>query len=69
MEQVTIGYVLDRRLGNTGGLGGAFGYFYGTGNALPIPECQPYKKSIQFRLLSWIGNVAGKLKNLRKKKE
>ena len=35
----------------TGGLGGAFGYFYGVGNPLPIPECQPYRKSWQFSLL------------------
>ena len=28
-------YTVDRRQGNTGGLGGAFGYFYGTGNPLP----------------------------------
>lgn len=69
VEQVTIGYVLDRREGNTGGLGGAFGYFYGTGNPLPIPECRPYKKSIQFRLLSFVGNFAGRLRRLRKNKE
>merc|ERR1719463_581664 len=50
-------YVVDRRQGNTGGLGGAFGYFYGTGNALPIPECQPYKPSKRLRLLNWIGRM------------
>ena len=50
-------YVVDRRQGNTGGLGGAFGYFYGTGNPLPIPECQPYKKSKRFRLLNLVGSL------------
>jgi hypothetical protein len=60
VTQVTVGYVLDRRVGNTGGLGGAFAYLYGTGNPLPIPECQPYKKSFRFRLLNLIGKI-GKL--------
>jgi hypothetical protein len=50
-------YTVDRRFGNTGGLGGAFGYFYGVGKPLPIPECQPYKPSFQFRTLNWIGKL------------
>lgn len=62
ITQVTVGYVMDRRVGNTGGLGGAFAYFYGTGNPLPIPECQPYKKSIRFRLFSLLGKLAPKKK-------
>ena len=55
-------YVVDRRQGNTGGLGGAFGYFYGTGNPLPIPECQPYKPSKRFRLLNLVGRIGARLK-------
>jgi len=55
-------YTVDRRQGNTGGLGGAFGYFYGTGNPLPIPECQPYKKSKRFRLLNLVGKLGAMLK-------
>ena len=51
VTKFTIGYVLDKETGNTGGLGGAFGYFWGTGNPLPFPECQPFKGSIQLRLL------------------
>jgi len=47
-----VGYVIDRTVGNTGGLGGAFGFFWGTGNALPFPECQPFKGSLQLRGLS-----------------
>jgi len=43
-------YTADRAQGNTGGLGGAFGYFYGVGKPLPFPECRPYQKSWQFRL-------------------
>ena len=55
-------YVVDRRQGNTGGLGGAFGYFYGTGNPLPIPECQPYKMSKRLRLLNLVGRIGARLK-------
>lgn len=54
-------YTVDRRQGNTGGLGGAFGYFYGVGKPLPIRECQPYKPSFRFRLLGLIGSIGKKL--------
>ena len=60
VTQITVGYVLDRRVGNTGGLGGAFAFFYGTNNALPIPECQPYRKSFQFRALNLISKFIPK---------
>mmetsp|Transcript_27775 Transcript_27775/g.26577 ORF Transcript_27775/g.26577 Transcript_27775/m.26577 type:complete len:237 (-) Transcript_27775:153-863(-) len=59
-------YTVDRRHGNTGGLGGAFGFFYGVGKPLPIPECQPYKRSWQFRTLSFVGGIG---KKFAKKKE
>uniref|UniRef100_A0A7S3NI50 Uncharacterized protein n=1 Tax=Aureoumbra lagunensis TaxID=44058 RepID=A0A7S3NI50_9STRA len=55
-------YVVDRRQGNTGGLGGAFGFLYGVGQPLPIPECRPYKPSFQFRFFSWLANLANKFK-------
>merc|ERR1711871_1167354 len=66
VREVTVGYVLNRRAGNTGGLGGAFGYFYGVGNTLPIPECQPYRKSWQFSLLGKVGELGKLLKRFRK---
>ena len=53
-------YTADRRQGNTGGLGGAFGFMYGVGKPLPIPECQPYKRSFRFRLLNWVGKIGQK---------
>ena len=53
-------YTVDRRQGNTGGLGGAFGYFYGVGKPLPIPECKPYKPSFRLRTLNAIGKLAKK---------
>mmetsp|Transcript_4281 Transcript_4281/g.7139 ORF Transcript_4281/g.7139 Transcript_4281/m.7139 type:complete len:252 (+) Transcript_4281:86-841(+) len=62
-------YTADRRQGNTGGLGGAFGFMYGVGKPLPIPECRPFKRSLQFRLLSKVGNLAQKLSRKKEKKE
>lgn len=59
-------YTVDRRQGNTGGLGGAFGYFYGVGKPLPIPECQPFKPSFRYRTLSFVGRIG---KNFAKKKK
>lgn len=43
-------YTADRNQGNTGGLGGAFAYFYGVGKPLPFPEGKPYKPSLQRRI-------------------
>ena len=60
-------YTADRRQGNTGGLGGAFGFMYGVGKPLPIPECHPYKRSFRFRMLNFVGRLAQKLQ--KKKKE
>jgi len=56
-------YTADRRYGNTGGLGGAFGYFYGVGKPLPIPECQPFKKSKRFRMLNFVSRLGAKFSN------
>ena len=53
-------YTVDRRQGNTGGLGGAFGFFYGVGRPLPIRECQPYKPSFRFRMLNLLGRIGKK---------
>ena len=47
-----VGYVLDRTVGNTSGLGGAFAFFWATGRPLPFPECQPFKPSLPMRALS-----------------
>mmetsp|Transcript_1799 Transcript_1799/g.2081 ORF Transcript_1799/g.2081 Transcript_1799/m.2081 type:complete len:270 (-) Transcript_1799:46-855(-) len=60
-------YTSDRRQGNTGGLGGAFGFMYGVGKPLPIPECQPYTPSKRFRLLQYVGNLAEKFQKKKKK--
>lgn len=60
-------YTVDRRQGNTGGLGGAFAYFYGVGKPLPIREARPYTPSKRFKFLTFIGNVSKKFQ--RKNKE
>jgi hypothetical protein len=59
-------YTVDRRQGTTGGLGGAFGYFYGVGKPLPFPEAKPYKPSFRFRTLQFVGAVAKKFKGSKK---
>ena len=51
--QYTGGYVMDRTIGNTGGLGGVFGILYAIGKPLPFPEGHPYRKSIALRFFSW----------------
>lgn len=52
IDHFTVGYPLDRHVGNSGGLAGLYGILYGVGKPFPFPECQPYKPSIQFRLFS-----------------
>lgn len=51
----TIGYVNDRNLGNTGGLGGIFGPAYALGNPLPFREAQPYKPSFRYKFFQKLG--------------
>ena len=36
--QLTVGYVMDKQLGNTGGLGGVYGILYAIGYGLPFPR-------------------------------
>eukprot|EP00444_Apocalathium_aciculiferum_P010241 CAMPEP_0183386408 /NCGR_PEP_ID=MMETSP0370-20130417/2304_1 /TAXON_ID=268820 /ORGANISM="Peridinium aciculiferum, Strain PAER-2" /LENGTH=306 /DNA_ID=CAMNT_0025564709 /DNA_START=74 /DNA_END=994 /DNA_ORIENTATION=- len=67
VKEFTVGYPMDRRVGNTGGLGGAFGYFYGVGNPLPIPECKPYKMSWQFGFLNWIARTTRRFQGVKLK--
>eukprot|EP00879_Flechtneria_rotunda_P000206 GHRR01000279.1.p1 GENE.GHRR01000279.1~~GHRR01000279.1.p1 ORF type:complete len:362 (+),score=75.18 GHRR01000279.1:203-1288(+) len=48
----TMGYVMDRRQGNTDGLGGAFGLLYAIGCPFPYPEGKPWLSSWQQRLFN-----------------
>jgi hypothetical protein len=59
ITRYTIGYVVDRNAGNTGGLGGLYGILYAIGKPLPFPEAQPWKKSWQYALFQKIGALLG----------
>lgn len=56
-------YTVDRAQGNTGGLGGAFGYFYGVGKPLPFPEAHPYKMSKRRRFFEFVGRLLTKIQS------
>jgi len=65
----TIGHVMERSLGNTGGLGGIFGPAYAIGKGLPFPEAQPYKPSKRYRLIQLVGRLASSAKKRKEKKD
>mmetsp|Transcript_80898 Transcript_80898/g.152921 ORF Transcript_80898/g.152921 Transcript_80898/m.152921 type:complete len:252 (+) Transcript_80898:33-788(+) len=65
----TIGYVNDRALGNTGGLGGIFGPAYALGNGLPFREAQPYKPSFRYKFFQQVGAFVTWLQDRQKKKD
>lgn len=52
----TGGYVMDKTIGNTGGLGGLFGILYSIGRPLPFPEANPPKKSWQLQMFSFVSS-------------
>ena len=58
----TIGHVMERSVGNTGGLGGIFGPAYAIGKPLPFPEANPWKPSKRYKMLMLAGKVAGLIK-------
>jgi len=62
VAKYTIGYVMDREVGNTGGLGGLYGVLYAIGKPLPFPEANPWKISTRYRLFQAVGNALSKLK-------
>lgn len=61
VTQFTIGYVMDRRIGDTGGLGGIFGLLYGIDKGLPFPEAQPWEMSNQYKFFNFIQGFLSKL--------
>jgi len=61
ITKYTIGYVVDRNVGNTGGLGGLYGILYALGRPLPFPEAQPWKISFQYDLFQKVGGILRKL--------
>jgi hypothetical protein len=62
VTKITVGVVMDRTVGNTGGLGGVFGLFNAVGSPLPFPEAQPWKRSKRYRFFNFIGSFMSKLK-------
>ena len=60
VTKYTIGHVMDRTVGNTGGMGGIFGPLYAIGKPLPFPEAKPYSPSLRFRLFNFLGSLAQK---------
>jgi len=57
VTKYTIGYVVDRDVGTTGGLGGLYGVLYAIGRPLPFPEAQPWRKSPQYALFQAVGGA------------
>ncbi len=57
ITRYTIGYVSDRNVGNTGGLGGLYGILFALGKPLPFPEAQPWKQSWQYKFFQKIGSL------------
>ena len=69
VRKFTIGYVMDRDVGNSGGLGGAYGLLYAIGKPLPFPEAQPWKISKRYKAFLFFGNLTSSLKKRFGKKD
>lgn len=67
ISRYTIGYVVDRSAGNTGGLGGLYGILYAIGRGLPFPEAQPWTPSLPYVLFQKLGRAVGGAVNSGKK--
>lgn len=56
---LTVGYCMDKRVGNTEGLGGVFALLKAIGNPLPFPEAQRlYTPSLRFEAFERMGKAA-----------
>lgn len=65
----TIGHVMERSMGNTGGMGGIFGPAYAIGKPLPFPEAKPYKPSKRYRFFQLLGRIISASNRSSKKEE
>jgi len=55
---LTVGYCMDKRIGNTNGLGGVFGILQSIGHAIPVPEAQQlYTPSLRFEAFERLGKA------------
>lgn len=66
ITKYTGGYVVDKDVGNSGGMGGLFGPLYAIGKAFPFPEAQPYKKTWQFKAFNFVSSIAQKVAAAKK---
>merc|ERR1712113_455613 len=66
VNQYTIGYVMDRRVGNTGGLGGLYGILWAVGKPFPFPEANPHKNSLRMKLFNKLGAIMAAQKAKKK---
>jgi hypothetical protein len=65
VKKYTIGYVMDRTVGNTGGLGGLYGVLYAIGKPLPFREAQPWRMSKRYKLFQAVGDILSKAQAMR----
>lgn len=55
---LTVGYTMDKRIGNTDGLGGFFGILKAIGHGLPFPEGQKlYNPSLRYEAFERLAKV------------
>mmetsp|Transcript_52668 Transcript_52668/g.113814 ORF Transcript_52668/g.113814 Transcript_52668/m.113814 type:complete len:291 (-) Transcript_52668:38-910(-) len=55
---LTVGYCMDKRIGNAEGLGGVFGILKAVGKPLPFPEAQQlYTPSLRFEAFEHVGKA------------
>jgi hypothetical protein len=55
---LTVGYVMDKRVGNTDGIGGMFGILKASGHALPFPEGhREPNPSLRYEAFDRIGKI------------
>lgn len=55
---LTVGYCMDKRIGNTEGLGGVFGILKAVGKALPFPEANAlYNPSLRYEAFEHVAKA------------
>lgn len=60
VTELTAGFVIDRRFGNTKGLSAVYAVFHHVGLKLPFPEANPYKPSLRVRVFQNIMSLIDK---------
>lgn len=55
---MTVGYCMDKRIGNTNGLGGVFAILYAIGKPLPFPEAKAlYNPSLRYEAFEHVAKA------------